>query len=221
MALNYKNPIINVADTVLLTIVDNKLKVLVVTRQRNPFMGQNTLPGTYIRDGESSKVAALRALREKAGVNDIYIEQLYTFDEIGRDPRGQYASVVYLAVSNLLDIHLNISEETQNPQFVNASTELGFDHNKIVDYAIARLRSKLEYTSIANSLLPERFTLSELQNVYEIVLDQTLDKRNFRKKFLALELLELTGEVRSGLRQRPAQLYKFKSDQLIEIARWF
>jgi 8-oxo-dGTP diphosphatase len=221
MPKNYKNPVTAVADTVLLTIIDNALKVLVVTRQRDPFNGQNTLPGTYIREGESSKVAALRALRDKSGVSEVYIEQLFTFDEIGRDPRGQFTSVVYLAVSNIRDIRLNISEETQNPQFIDTTSELGFDHNKIVDYAISRLRSKLEYTTLAKSLLPDTFALTELQNVYEIVLGQTLDKRNFRKKFLALDLLELSGEVRSGLRQRPAQLYRFKSTELVEIPRWF
>jgi 8-oxo-dGTP diphosphatase len=221
MSIEYKNPVTIVVDTVLLTIIDSKLKVLAVTRQRDPFDGQNTLPGTYIREGESSKVSALRALKDKAGVDNIYVEQLYTFDDIGRDPRGQFTSIVYLAVSDINKIHLSISEQTQNPQFVDVTTKLGFDHNSIIDYAIGRLKSKLEYTNIVQSLLPAIFSLSELQRVYEIVLGQELDKRNFRKKFLALDLLTLTGDVRSGLRQRPAQLYRFKSNELVEIARWF
>jgi 8-oxo-dGTP diphosphatase len=221
MAKEYNNPITSVSDAVMMTIIDGKLKLLVVTRQRDPYNGQVTLPGTYIREGESSKVSVIRALKEKAGVSDIYVEQLYTFDELGRDPRGQYFSVVYLALSHTDDIKLNISDETQNPQFVDIGTKLAFDHNKIVEYAINRLRSKLEYTTVAKSLLPDTFTLSDLQNIYEVVIGQEMDKRNFRKKFLSLDLLELTGGLRSGLRQRPAQLYRFKSNKVVEIPRWF
>ena len=213
--------IFTVVDTVLFTIIEDTLKVLCVTRQRDPFDGQKTLPGTYIRNQESSKVAALRALREKAGVDDIYIEQLYTFDDIGRDPRGQYLSVAYLSLANSKILALNISEVTQNPEFVDVDTALGFDHNNIVKYAISRLRSKLEYTNVAQHLLPNIFTLSELQNVYEVVLGQVLDKRNFRKKILSLGIIKTTGDTLSGLRQRPALLYKFKTQDLVELQRWF
>jgi 8-oxo-dGTP diphosphatase len=213
--------IIPVTDTVLFTIEDSELKVLVVNRQREPFNKKKTLPGTYIRDGESSKTAALRALKNKAGVKDIYIEQLYTFDEMGRDPRGQYMSVVYFAVANEQSIHLNISKNTQNPEFTGVNTKLGFDHNNIVVYALERLRSKLEYTSISQSLLPELFTLTELQKVYEIILGKGIDKRNFRKKFLSLGLIMETGEMKKGGRMRPAMLYRFKLDKVTEISRWF
>jgi 8-oxo-dGTP diphosphatase len=220
MSITRQNPVTAVADTVLLTIIDGKLQVLCVTRQRDPFDGQKTLPGTYIRSGESSRVAALRALKDKAGVKDVYIEQLYTFDELGRDPRGQYLSVVYLCTVHIDDIHLNISEETQNPEFIDVTTALAFDHSKIVKYALDRLRSKLEYTSIAQTFLPVEFTLSELQRVYEIILGHDLDKRNFRKKIISTDLIEVTGNMQSGRRQRPAQLYRFVSDKVVEIPRW-
>ena len=203
---NFLNPTI-VVDVVLLTIVDNDLKVLLITREGEPFKGYEALPGGYLLVGETTQTAAERVLREKAGVADVYVEQLYTFDTPDRDPRGPVFSVTYLAL--VPPTVKDGGDDTQHPQWFSVAKlpKLGFDHRAIIAYALERVRGKLEYTTIGFGVLPKMFTLSQVQHVYEAILGKPLDKRNFRKKLDQLGFLKETKQVLAGMRQRPAKLY--------------
>ena len=204
---NFLNPNI-VVDVVLFTIVDGDLKVLLITREGEPFKGFEALPGGYLLAGETTRAAAERVLREKAGVTDVYVEQLYTFDTPNRDPRGPVFSVTYLALVPPT-IREHAEENTQHPQWfsVKKLPKLGFDHRDIVKYAHERVQGKIEYTTIGFGVLPKLFTLSQVQGVYETILGKPLDKRNFRKKIEQMGFLKETKQVLTGMRQRPAKLY--------------
>lgn len=210
-------------DVVLMTIDRGILKVLTVKRSNEPFADSPALPGGFLRAGETSYAAAGRILRDKAGVKNVYMEQLFTFDDADRDPRGGIITIAHYAIVPYGKINILKSADTETPEFVPVSDlpKLAFDHNKIIDYALGRLRAKIEYTNLSYSLLPEKFTLTELQNTYEVILARKLDKRNFRKKFLQLDLVEETGESAQGGRQRPAKQYRFKNLQLTELKKFF
>lgn len=210
-------------DVVLLTIDHETLKVLLIERSRAPFSESPALPGGFIKENETSRDAAERILRDKAGVANVYIEQLFTFDSPSRDPRGAVITVAHYAIVSYEKISMQASDKTEHPEFVSTLNlpRLAFDHNEIIEYALGRLRSKFQYTNLSYSLLPESFTLSELQKIYEVVLGKKLDKRNFRKKFLQLDLIEETGKTMQGRRQRPARQYKFKRQQLAELKKFF
>jgi 8-oxo-dGTP diphosphatase len=213
-----KPDIILTTDIVLFAMYYGELCVITIKRDKEPFAKQRTLPGGFIRYGETSMDCAIRVLKDKCSLQDAYIEQLYTFDSPGRDPRGNMTSITYMATTHI--DQLGILNNLNNCQLTPLYALLGFDHNQIVEYALQRLRNKLHYTTIISTLLPAEFTLSELQNYYEILLNTTIDKRNFRKKFTALDLLIDTGNIRKGLKQRPAKLYKFKSTDIEEITLW-
>ncbi len=210
-------------DVVTFCIHENTLKVLLIKRPRAPFAGEWALPGGFLWEDESSADAARRILITKAGINKLYMEQLYTFDKPGRDPRGQIASVCYLALVDGEALNIRNTKDIQEPTLHVARNlpELAFDHKRIVTYALERLKAKLEYTNAASALLPESFTFFQLQSIYELVLGKPLDKRNFRKKFLSLGLIKPTGKYLAGGRHRPAELFKFVDSKPVEIARWF
>jgi 8-oxo-dGTP diphosphatase len=168
-------------------------------------------------EGETSSEAAGRVLKTKTRVSDIYIEQLYTFDEPQRDPRGPIITISYFALVPVGMVGLEKTEEYETGLFdVDKLPKLAFDHEKIVRYAIKRLRAKLEYTNAAYSLLPAKFTLTQLQRIYEVILGAKQDKRNFRRKYLNLGLLKKTTAM-SGGKHRPAALYEFKRRQPVEL----
>ena len=196
-------------DIVVFTIESGVLKVLLVRRRIQPFLGQFAIPGGFVRGNEDLGEAAARELKEETGVGDVYLEQLYSFGAPDRDPRGRVVSVSYFALISAdrrLDAGTDASEARWWP--VSELPELGFDHDQILACALARLRNKLEYTTVGFQLLPEKFTLGELQAVYEAILDKRLDKRNFRRKMALLGILRpLREQRRSG--RRPAQLYRF------------
>lgn len=220
--MKFLDPTIAV-DVVVFTLEQGVLKALAIRRARAPFAGSPALPGGFIREGETSETAARRILADKAGVKNVYLEQLYTFDGIGRDPRGPVFSITYFALVPEGEIRISESESTQKPQLISASSlpKLAFDHKKIVEYAVERLQSKLEYTNAAYSLLPRSFTLTELQKAYETILGNSFDKRNFRKKFKELGMLSETGQFSKGGRQRPAKMYEFKSRKLSQLKKFF
>ena len=206
-------------DVVIFTVQDNELRVLVVTRQHEPFAGQPALPGGFIWDGETSIRAAERLLHQKAGIKSVFMEQLYTFDAPHRDPRGRVVSIAYYALVPADQLKIEESEHTHKPALVATAKlpSLAFDHHEIVAYAVERLQAKIAYTNAAYSLLPPTFTLAQLQGVYETILGRTLDKRNFRKKYLSLGLIEATHEQVTGLRHRPAELYRYKQHRPVEL----
>jgi 8-oxo-dGTP diphosphatase len=210
-------------DVVIFTIEEGELKVLLIKRENTPFKGVLALPGGFLLKNEPPQKAADRILKEKAGVKDVYTEQLYTFDDPGRDPRGHIISITYFALIRTEDIVIKKGKETQAPAFypVKKLPRLAFDHDKIINYAVKRLRAKLEYTNVVFSLLPGYFTLYQLQKTYEAILGRKLDKRNFQKKFLSLGLIALTGKISRQGSQRPARLYRFISHRPAELKKFF
>lgn len=205
-------------DLVIFTIREHRLDVLLIERALPPFEGRWALPGGFIREGESLEQAALRELQEETGVRDVYLEQLYTFGEPGRDPRGRVVTVAYYALISAEHAQLVASTDARAARWwpVAKHPRLAFDHDRILDYAVERLRNKLEYTTVGFQLLPRRFTLTELQRVYEAILGRPLDKRNFRRKLALLGILKPTKERRREL-GRPAQLYEFSIQEFKKL----
>jgi 8-oxo-dGTP diphosphatase len=184
--------------------------VLLVKRGVPPFEGQYAIPGGFIREDESLEEAALRELHEETGVRNVFLEQLYTFGDPKRDPRGRVITVAYYALITSEKLSLVAGADAAEAQWFPASSlpPLAFDHKSILDYALERLRNKLEYTTVGFQLLPEKFTLGELQAVYEAILGRQLDKRNFRRKLSLLGILKPLREwQRTG--RKPAQLFRF------------
>jgi 8-oxo-dGTP diphosphatase len=204
---------------VILTVFDDDLKVLLVHRSLDPFRDYWALPGGLLGDGESLDRAAARKLLDETGVQDVYLEQLYTFGELSRgDDARRGVAVTYFALVQHGQARLR--EQTEwRPGWHDAFKlpVLAFDNHLVVDYAIRRLRSKLEYTNVAYSLLPRQFTLSELQQVYEAILDREMDKRNFRRRMLSLGIIKPAGGTRMEGAHRPAQLFTFTRREPITV----
>jgi 8-oxo-dGTP diphosphatase len=203
-------------DVVIFSVRAEELVALLVRRDWVPFAGCWALPGGFLQAEEALDEAARRELKEETGVADVYLEQLYTFGDPRRDPRERVLSVSYFALLDFERAALSPSARAAMAEWhpVAALPSLAFDHAAIIDYARLRLRWKLEYTNAAYSLLPERFTLSEMQRVYEIILRKPLDKRNFRKWVRGTGLVEATGEVRRAGAHRPAQLFRFQAREI-------
>ncbi len=220
----YIGPAVSV-DNVIFQLIDGELFVLLIERAREPFKGLWALPGGYNPAGETTHEAMARILKAKAGVDTQqlrYIEQLYTFDTIARDPRGHCISVTYLGLANNLTPKAN--QTTEHPQFFPVNSlpaNLAYDHDEIINYAHTRLKSKVNTTNVIYGLLPKLFTLSQLQSAYEGVLCRNLDKRNFRKKFLSLNLIKPTNEYHMDGAHRPAKLYRFNKQALERLSQDF
>lgn len=200
-------------DVVIFTVREDGLQVLLVQRGAAPFKDRWALPGGFIREGEPLESAALRELEEETGVRDVYLEQLYTFGDPDRDPRGRVITVAYYALiaSDRQSLVAGTDAAAARWWPAGAPPPLAFDHREILEYAVERLRNKLEYTTVGFQLLPARFTLTQLQRVYEAILGRALDKRNFRRKMELLGILTPLEEyVREGA-SRPAQLYRFSA----------
>ena len=209
----YTYPAVTV-DVVIFTLERGALHILLVQRKYGPFEGCWAIPGGFVRPDEPLDAAARSELAEETGVRNVYLEQLYTFGEPGRDPRGRVISVAYIALVRAERQRLAAAEDAAAVHWFPVKSlpqPLAFDHDDIVGYAIDRLRSKLEYTTLAFQLLPEVFTLPELKHTYEQILDEPLDRGNFYRKIKAAELLEETSGFREG-KGRPARLYRFRSD---------
>src|SRR5215204_921128 len=187
--VDYEQPGITV-DLVIFTVNKDKLKVMLVKRAEAPFSGYWSLPGGFLLVGESLEDAAFRVLKEKAGVKDVYLEQLYTFGKPNRDPRARVITIAYFALIPWESLAQPESGKVVDLTWsaVDQLPKLAFDHKEILKYAIQRLRSKASYSNIVYGLMPEHFRLSELQKMYEIIIDDKLDKRNFRKRMLATGL---------------------------------
>lgn len=211
-------------DSVIFQLIDDELAVLLTQRKDEPFKGMWALPGGINPAGETTFQAMSRILEEKTSLKVAQLgfsEQLYTFDTVTRDPRGHSISIVYVGVSkNLIPKATKTSRHTQFFPLSHVP-KLGFDHNDIVTYAHERLAAKLSYTNAVFALMPRLFTLSQLQVAYEAVLGKKLDKRNFRKKFLSLGLIQPTSEFHMEGAHRPARMYKFNSQELEYLSRSF
>jgi 8-oxo-dGTP diphosphatase len=200
-------------DNCIFTVLEDRLHLLLIQMTKVPYTGMWALPGGLIQDKESLDAAAVRILYEETGVADVYLEQLYTFGQPDRDPAGHVVSVAYVALIHAAGIALRTQPKYADVHWWPCATlpSLAYDHDAIAAYARQRLEWKLAYTNMAWSLLPHQFALTELQKVYEAVLGRKLDKRNFRKKILALGLVEPVGETAMRGAHRPAMLYRFTS----------
>jgi 8-oxo-dGTP diphosphatase len=176
------------------------------------------IPGGVVEPNEALEAAAVRKLEEETGLGDVYLEQLYTFGQPNRDPRERVITVAYFAVVPSASIVPRTADDAEHVRWwsIYDLPELAFDHAEILDYALTRLRYKLEYTAVGFELLPQEFTLTELQRAYEVVLGEELDKRNFRRKILAAGVLEPGGVFRTG-EGRPARLYRYREDAVSEV----
>lgn len=211
-----KKPAVSV-QVLIFSINKGKLEIVLIERVREPFIGKLSIPGDIISLDESLEDAARRILYEKTGIQDVFLSQLYTFGDLKRDPRGRVIAVTYYALLPHNSVDLSKAPNALHACWVNIASlkDLAFDHKKIIDYAVKRIKVKLEYSTIANAFLPEKFRLYELQRIHEIILEEQLDKRNFRKKMLSMDIIEPTGEMYKSGNHRPAQLYKFKSNQVV------
>ncbi len=198
------------------------LQVLLIQRAKAPFAGKWALPGGFVDMDESLEAAALRELREETGVEDIFIEQLFTFGTPGRDPRGRVISVAYFALINLEDHPVRPADDAQRVQWfpIDQLPPLAFDHDQIFAVALERLQAKVRYQPIGFELLPSTFTLGQLQRLYEAVLgpDVKLNKRNFRTRILKMGVLREKG-MQTGVAHRPARLYSFDDKKYRELQR--
>ncbi|MCG6860446.1 MAG: NUDIX hydrolase [Chromatiaceae bacterium] len=208
-------------DVVLFTIRNVRLQLLLIRRKGEPFKGDWALPGGFLDIDEDLEDCALRELEEETGVSGVYLEQLRTYGKPGRDPRERVISVAYFALTPSERLTVKAASDAAEAAWfpVAALPPLAFDHEEIIRAARERLVAKLDYSTIAFRLMPRTFTLSELQEVYEILLDAELDKRNFRKWALALEQIQATGEQCRRGSHRPARLYRLKHPDRIEFIK--
>jgi 8-oxo-dGTP diphosphatase len=215
----YPRPALTV-DCILFGFDEGDLKVLLIQRANDPFKGLWAFPGGFLdMEDPTVEFAAKRELEEETGLTNVFMEQLYTFGDNGRDPRGRTVSVAYYALIKLSDYKVQAGTDAENAQWfaISEVPPLAFDHAKIFQVAIERLKGKVRYQPIGFELLPEKFTLSQLQHLYEVVLGTSLDKRNFRKKILKMNLLVELEEWQAGVPHRAARLYRFDKNRYEEL----
>ena len=216
----YPRPALTV-DCVVFGLDDEDLKVLLIQRGLPPFEGQWALPGGFVRVGESPEAAARRELQEETGIANVYLEQLYTFGDADRDPREHVVTVANYALVNLSDHKVQAATDARNAAWfaIDDMPTLAFDHDRILEVAHERLRGKVRYQPIGFELLPGKFTLRQLQHLYEKVLDRSLDKRNFRKKILNMDILLELDEIETDVAHRAARLYSFDKNKYDRLAK--
>lgn len=206
-------------DVLFFTIKDEKLQVLLIKRAKWPYKGYWALPGGFVDMDEDLQSAAEREIFEECGVRGLYLEQLYSFGDPNRDPRTRVITVAYYALSPVSNIKNVQKEEVKEARYfpVESLPKMAFDHAKILKLGFERLKSKIGYSNIVFGLLPKEFSLTEVQNIYEVIYSHKVDKRNFRKRMLASGLLVPTGRIKSGKAHRPARLYKFARREVVFI----
>ena len=218
----YPRPALTVDCVVFgLDLLNKNMKILLIKRKLPPFENKWALPGGFVLMHENLQEAAERELREEAGLSNIYLEQLYTFGDVNRDPRGRVVSVAYFALVKMNNLSLHADTDASDAAWfeIDDYPSLAFDHEKILEKAIERLKGKVRYQPIGFELLPKNFTLSQLQNVYEIILETVLDKRNFRKKVLSMGLLNELDEIEKDVSHRAARLYSFNKKRYEELVK--
>ena len=216
----YPHPAVT-TDIVIFTIRQDELKVLLIKRAMPPFQGEWALPGGFVHLDESLEAGARRELAEETGVKGVYLEQLYTFGTPDRDPRERVITVAYYALIPSDKIELRAATDAEGVSWFGLQElpQLAFDHAKILTAAHDRLAAKLDYSTIAFQFMPKAFTLSELQQVYELILREPVDKRNFRKRILSLNLIKETGKERKTGAHRPAKLYRVVDPQRVDVIK--
>jgi 8-oxo-dGTP diphosphatase len=208
-------------DCVVFGFDESELKVLLIQRALDPFKGKWALPGGFVHVDETLDDAARRELAEETGLENVFLEQLYTFGTVKRDPRERVVSVAHFALVKLSDYKAKAATDAAKAEWfpISELPKLAFDHADIVVAALARLQGKVRYQPVGFELLPPKFTLSDLQHLYEAILGTELDKRNFRKKVLGFELLVALNETQMSGRHRPAQLFRFDADKYEKLKK--
>jgi len=207
-------------DCVIFGFDETDLKVLLIERGIEPFKGKWAFPGGFVQMDENTENGAKRELFEETGLQDIFIEQLYTFSDVDRDPRGRVVTVAYYALVSLNKFNPKAGDDANKAAWFSVRDIpcLAFDHEKILRMALYRIKGKIRYQPIGFELLPEKFTFTELQHLYEVILETSLDRRNFRKKFEKMDLLIELEEKQQGVAHKAASYYKFdkmKYEQLV------
>jgi len=207
------------ADAVVFTILHKELQILLIKRKNHPFKGMYALPGGYVKTNESLNEAAQRELEEETGVKNIFLKQMRAYGKVDRDPRGRIVSVAYLSLINPHQrLHATTDAEKAKWSPIDDLPKLAFDHQDIINYALKTLRFEIQTTNIAYQILPRKFTLTQLQSLYEVVLGKKFDKRNFRKRVHEFGILKETKEQWREGAHRPAVLYEFKDQQYKPLA---
>jgi len=215
----YPRPAVT-TDCVIFGFDDGELKILLIERGIEPYLGKWALPGGFIDMDENAESCARRKLVQETGLKNIYMEQLYTFSAVNRDPRYRVVSIAYYALVKLSDYHAQAGTDATRIEWFSISDvpELAFDHTDILQKAKERLKGKIKYQPIGFELLPEKFTMPELHHLYETVLQTKLDDRNFRKKMLGYNLLIDLKELQRGARNRAPKLYSFDKTRYEELS---
>ena len=208
-------------DCVVFGLDDEDLKVLLIRRDLPPFEDKWALPGGFVRLDETLDEAARRELQEETSLERVFLEQLYTFGGIDRDPRERVITVAYYALVRLSDHRVQAATDARDAVWfaMDDLPSLAFDHDQILETAHQRLQGKVRYQPIGFELLPPKFTLTQLQKLYEIVLGRVLDKRNFRKKIQGMGILEELDEVEKDVAHRAARLYRFNKKEYGRIVK--
>lgn len=208
-------------DCVVFGLDDTDLKVLLIERDLEPFAGMWALPGGFVHMDETLDEAAQRELVEETGLSKLYLEQLYTFSSVDRDPRERVVSVAFYALVNIRCHTVHAATDARNAAWfaVTDTPSLAFDHDKILSVALERLKGKVRYQPIGFELLPSLFTLAQLQHLYETILETKMDKRNFRRKILSMEILQETNQIEKDVAHRAARLYRFNKKQYNQLKK--
>ena len=208
-------------DCVVFGLDESDLKVMLIQRDISPFEGKWALPGGFVRIEETVEEAARRELQEETGLEKVFLEQLYTFGDVDRDPRERVITVAWYALVRLSDHRVKAATDARAAAWFGMDDlpQLAFDHDRILELAYQRLQNKVRYQPIGFKLLPQKFTLTQLQQLYEIILDRSLDKRNFRKKILSMNVLQELDEVETDVTHRAARLYRFNRQRYREMVK--
>ena len=217
---DYPHPAVTV-DIAIFSVRNDELKILLIKRALAPHRGEWALPGGFVDLKEGLEEAARRELEEETGVTGVYLEQLYTFGEPDRDPRERVITVAHFALIPSDRLKLKAASDAEGVSWfgMDELPPLAFDHEEILRMALTRLAAKLDYSTIAFQLMPDSFTLTELQHVYEIIARAPFDKRNFRKRILALDVIEPTGEEKREGPHRPAKLYRIIDRSRVDVIK--
>ena len=217
---DYPRPAVTV-DCVIFGFDKGSLKILLTKRAIEPYVGTWAFPGGFIQESETADDCARRKLDEEAGLKDVYLEQLYTFSEVDRDPRYRVISIAYYALVNSTDYLLQAGLDIDDVQWfsLDEKIDLAFDHQEILTLAIERLKGKIRYQPIGFELLPREFTLPDLHKLYETVLQRAIDRGNFRKKILSMDLLIDHSDKQENRHSRAAKIYSFDKDKYTALSK--
>ncbi|HXS55162.1 MAG TPA: NUDIX domain-containing protein [Hanamia sp.] len=196
-------------DCVIFGFDESKLKVLLIRSDLKKYQSKWSLLGDLVKPEEDLDAAAYRILKQRTGLNDLYLEQVHTFGEVGRHPAGRVVTAAYCSLINIQNHRLKILDNELHWHDIETVAELAFDHKRILDMCYVWLQKRVQEHPLGFSLLPSKFSLRDLQNLYESILNVKLDRRNFRKKFFSMDFLVDIGEEEKNVPHRPGRLYKF------------